>query len=418
MSSQKSSHSKGPQEFAREQTIAPPSGGDFDVIIVGGGTIGMAAAYYAAARGLKALLLEQYDFASRFASSCGASRMFRIMYSPEYMARFAETALGLWKEIEVASGVEILLQQPLLFYGDAEATVEGNLGELKTIMANLGVPSSWYPTVAALMQDYPIFQNGMPSDYVGLMQPNSAVIRADRSILAFESLARKAGAVLVKDQPTAISTISTEGPYRVTCPAGVYTAPQLILCPGAWTNKLLKPFNIQLNLTIWQMTVAYFRANVSKFKYPMWYEFGPPAGPNAQQQLFYGFPPDEVPGHLKVSADFTNNIYTDPDDCTYQPDPKVLSALGAFLTQRFNGVSAQPAQASTCLYTMTPDAQMILDRLPGYHNISIFTGGSGRGFKFTPLFGRILVELATSGKTYYDISPFSITRSGIIKSAS
>jgi glycine/D-amino acid oxidase-like deaminating enzyme len=66
---------------------------------------------------------------------------------------------------------------------------------------------------------------------------------------------------------------------------------------------------------------------------------------------------------------------------------------------------------------MTPDAQMILDRLPGYHNISIFTGGSGRGFKFTPLFGRILVELATSGKTSYEIGPFSITRPGIFKIA-
>jgi monomeric sarcosine oxidase len=409
--------SGGTQESPLGQTVAPPSGGAFDVIVVGGGTIGLSAAYYAAARGLKPLLLEQYDFANRFASSGGASRMFRIMYSPEFMVRLAENALGLWKEIEVASGVEILLQQPLLFYGDAEQTVEGNLGELKTIMGSLGVPFAWYPTVADLMQNYPIFQKGMPSDYVGLMQPNSAVIRAERSILAFESLARNAGAVLVNDQPTAITTISTEGPYQVKCPGGVYSAPQLILCPGAWTNKLLKPFNIQLNLTIWQMTVAYFRGDISKYNYPMWYEFGPPVGPNAQQQLFYGFPPDEVPGHLKVSADFTNNIYTDPDDCTYQPDPKILSALGTFLAQRFNGVSPQPTQASMCLYTMTPDAQMILDRLPGYHNVSIFTGASGRGFKFTPLFGRILVELATSGKTSYDIGPFSITRPGIFKSA-
>jgi sarcosine oxidase len=57
---------------------------------------------------------------------------------------------------------------------------------------------------------------------------------------------------------------------------------------------------------------------------------------------------------------------------------------------------------------------MILDNLPGYPNVAIFTGASGRGFKFTPLCGRILVDLATTGKTYYDISPFSINRPGII----
>ena len=57
---------------------------------------------------------------------------------------------------------------------------------------------------------------------------------------------------------------------------------------------------------------------------------------------------------------------------------------------------------------------MIVDNVPGYQNVAIFTGGSGRGFKFTPLLGRILVDLATTGKTYYDISPFSINRHGII----
>lgn len=61
------------------------------------------------------------------------------------------------------------------------------------------------------------------------------------------------------------------------------------------------------------------------------------------------------------------------------------------------------------------DRKMILDRLWGYHNVAIFTGASGRGFKFTPLFGRILVDLAISGRTYYDVSPFTITRPGIVK---
>ena len=84
------------------------------------------------------------------------------------------------------------------------------------------------------------------------------------------------------------------------------------------------------------------------------------------------------------------------------------------MQQRFNGVQPTPYEPSTCLYTMSADYQMVLDRL-GYHNVAIFTGASGRGFKFTPLFGRILVDLATTGQTYYDIIPFSIRRPGIIK---
>jgi sarcosine oxidase len=395
----------------RKLVTPPPSGTSFDMIIIGGGTIGLSAAYYAAERGLKTLLLEQFDsMASAKASSGGASRMFRIMYSESFMAEMAESALALWKEIETASESVILQTQPLIFYGDVENTVEGNLGAMRIILNNLGIPNTWYPNPSGLLQQYPAFQT-IPANYVGLVQANSAVIRAEISISAFETLASSAGATLLTNQPAAVTTISTEGPYQVTCPAGTYSAPQLILCPGAWTNSLLQPFGIQFNLAIWQMTVAYFQADVANYSYPMWYEFGP-----TSQQLFYGFPPDEVPGSIKVSLDSTTHIFTDPSQCTYQPDPQTLASMGAFLQQRFNGVNPTPSNAQTCLYTMSTDAEMILDNLSGYHNIAIFTGGSGRGFKFTPLFGRILVDLAMTGKTYYDISPFSMTRLGIIKS--
>jgi sarcosine oxidase len=135
------------------------------------------------------------------------------------------------------------------------------------------------------------------------------------------------------------------------------------------------------------------------------------------QDLCYGFPPDEKPGYIKASIDFAfpDNVYTDPGRCTYQPDPKILSHLGRFLQRRFNAVSQTPTDCSTCLYTFSTDGQMVLDRLPGHPNVAIFTGDSGRGFKFTPLVGRVLVDLATTGSTGYDISPLSIRRPGIIR---
>jgi len=136
------------------------------------------------------------------------------------------------------------------------------------------------------------------------------------------------------------------------------------------------------------------------------------------QNLFYGFPPDEKPRHIKASIDFafSNNVYTDPSQCTYKPDQKILSQLGRFLQQRFNGVSRTPTDCNTCLYTFSlADGQMVLDTLPGHPNVAIFTLDSGRGFKFTPLVGRVLVDLATTGSTGYGISPLSIRRTGIIK---
>jgi monomeric sarcosine oxidase len=397
----------------RANVPLPPSGTSFDIIIIGGGTIGLSAAYYASARGLNTLLIEQFDtFAGPEGSSGGASRMFRIMYAPAYMAQLAEVALAMWKEIETVSGETILETQPLIFYGVPGQELEGNIDQMKQVLTDLGVPYSWYGNGNALMQQYPFFQN-VPSNYVGLVQANSAVIRADRSVTVFEDLAIANGATLLTGQQATVTQISTEGPYGVTCPSAgtTYFAPCLVLCPGAWTNSLLVPFQLQLDLAIWQMTVAYYQADVGAYSYPLWYEFGDTA-----QTQYYGFPSDEVPGHLKVSTEFANNKYTDPSQCTYQPDPTLLQGIGRFVQQRFAGVSSAYMDPQTCLYTMSHDGEMILDRLGGYPGVSIFTGASGRGFKFTPLAGRILVDLATTGKTYYDISPFSIDRPGIIKS--
>jgi glycine/D-amino acid oxidase-like deaminating enzyme len=147
----------------------------------------------------------------------------------------------------------------------------------------------------------------------------------------------------------------------------------------------------------------------------MWYEFGPEV--NGQQQLFYGFPPLERPDQIKVSADFSNNRYTDPSQCTYQPAPGILDSMSKFVQQRFRIDDPTPRDPATCLYTMSADAQIVLDTLPGFKNVAVLTGESGRAFKYTPLFGRILVELATTGKSAYDIAEFNINRPGIIKSS-
>lgn len=412
-------------------TTAVKSDNEFDIVIIGGGTMGLSAAYYAAARGLSTLLLEQFDdFADPHASSSGNTRMFRIMYSPGDMARLAEVALTLWGEVEAASKREILERQPLLFYGAPGNTVEGNLGDMRAVLRGLGAPYEWFADGRALGAAHPAFRS-VPTGYVGLSQPNSAVIRVLESLGAFAELASDAGAVLRTGQQARVTSIAPGGPYQVTSQAGTVTTKHLVLCPSAWTNRVLQPFGLQLNLSIWQMTLAYFAADAARFDYPMWYEFGGAAAqpraerrnyshqpgiaaPPGDSDLFYGFPATDQPGMIKVSADFTHSVFADPSQCTYTPDPDILQSIGAFLQTRFNGVTPEAHFAKTCLYTMSSDYQMILDQLPGHPNVSIFSGDSGRGFKYTPLFGRILVDLATTGQRNYDISAFSIERNGVI----
>ena len=74
-----------------------------------------------------------------------------------------------------------------------------------------------------------------------------------------------------------------------------------------------------------------------------------------------------------------------------------------------NGISPTtiPGSEDTCFFVMPPDENFILDLLPGHPNISIFTGESGQAFKFGPLVGTILSQLATKGSKRRTIFPTS-----------
>jgi sarcosine oxidase len=52
----------------------------------------------------------------------------------------------------------------------------------------------------------------------------------------------------------------------------------------------------------------------------------------------------------------------------------------------------------TCIYTLTPDRDFVVDRLPDRPGV-VLALGAGHGFKFASVLGRILVELALDGET-------------------
>lgn len=386
----------------------------YDTIILGGGTIGLAAAYYAAAAGQKTLLLEKNSFFNQVGSSSGYSRIFRTMYSEENMAKLAETSYALWKQIERFTGETLVEEMPLLFFGtkDLGQTVEGDFKNTDRIMSRLGMPYERLND-QDLLRRYPMFKE-IPENYTGLLQLNSGIAHVQRSLRTFYSLAVKAGAVLKENSPSSISDCRPGArDFVVRSSDGDFRAQNLILAPGAWTNEVLRPFGLQFDFKIWQMSLAYFQVDGDATNFPLWYEFGKEGCDSPA--LYYGFPSRENPGSIKVSADFTHDIYDDVQSCSRIPDQKILQSIGEFLERRFRGVSPKPHNASTCLYTMSADAHMILGSLPGFANVAILTGESGRAFKYTPLFGRILAELAREGRTSYDLSGISIDRPNLFR---
>ncbi|TYC61737.1 FAD-dependent oxidoreductase [Rhodobacterales bacterium] len=420
----------------------------YEVVVVGGGTVGLSAATQAAMRGYKTLLIDQYGIDNDMNSSKGYERMYRVLYAPENRARLVESAYAMWHELESDAGFEILVEHPMLFFGNATSqTFEGSLQQIRDTMDQLGIPYDYHSSPQEIANAFPVFNpNGMPSYYAGLSQNMGATILVQKSFEAYQALASKHKVDIITAEVTQISTEFPQNPpYLITVDgdsAPAYEAQYLIMAPGIWLNDALKFFNLQAavsnpspepNWSIWTMTLGYYNTmEPARNDLPIWYEFGD------NNKTYYGFQPtgagpepvmDDFPYAIKIAADFTYNTTTNVTTALNTPySQAILGEIQNHLNSLFvPGVidsSVLSGSQGACNYSMAPDGDMVIGKIPTapgsqdyWPNAAMFIMASGRGFKFTPLWGRILVDLAVNGTTAYenDIAPFSPSRNGVLE---
>jgi sarcosine oxidase len=390
----------------------------FDVVVVGGGVMGLGAAYYSARAHKEVLLLEQFDFFNDQSSSKGDSRFFRVMYSDLTLALLAQAADPLWRQLEVDAGMSLRDMNGLLFWGTPAGvnTPEGNLPGCKQTMDTLGIEYEEYSTPGELRTAYPILKE-LPEECVGLYQADAGVIHAKRTCSALFHLGQELN-VTARPNERVDSIVPAQeagAPVTVVTSRGTYRGRKVILTPGAWTNQLLNALGLQLNLDIWEMTVCHYQMLKPPAEpYPMWFYFGLPVGDD--EGTYYSIPPVGDSGRVKVATDFTNHIVHAPSQCTRIPDERILALVKQFVASHVVGLSEDPipGSAHTCNYTVAPDFGFVLDFLPGSRDIVLFSGEGGQAFKFAPLIGTVLAELALAGVTRYNISSFTMDRPALL----
>ncbi len=111
---------------------------------------------------------------------------------------------------------------------------------------------------------------------------------------------------------------------------------------------------------------------------------------------FYGFPTYGEPG--PKAAQDCGGTRVDPDTRTFERDEGAFERVEAFLAEHLPGALGPPILTRTCLYTLTPDRDFVVDRLPEATGVTVALGAA-HGFKFASVLGRILAELAIDGET-------------------
>jgi sarcosine oxidase/L-pipecolate oxidase len=399
--------------------------GSYDVIVVGGGPIGLAAAYHAARAGHSVLLLERFNFFNQSGSSNDLVRMFRTMYTQDFMADLAKDSIGLWAELERDAGEQLILMSGLLNFGDPNYS-SGPEGNLLAPIKNLERLGMAYRilTAAEIMAEYPL--TGLPDTFEGIFAPDNGCINVPLTLRTLYRLALAHGARLESHAQVSGLSLAAD---QVTVYADLgepeqFTASKVIVAAGAYANHVLQSVGIQLNLSIWEMVYEYYAADPGPggtYFPSMWFQFlDPTGGDPAKSNLFYGFPnvPWAPPNLVRIAVDNAVNVITDPDQRQIVPAANDLSITADFVARHCVGVDARPNFCGTCLQTNVPDNMYVLDLLPastgpGHENVAVFT--AGWAMKLTPLIGLALSQLVLQGRSQFDLSQFTITRPGVLK---
>jgi glycine/D-amino acid oxidase-like deaminating enzyme len=134
------------------------------------------------------------------------------------------------------------------------------------------------------------------------------------------------------------------------------------------------------------------------------------------ENAIYGFP--SVPGlGVKIAEHIGGSYLSDADGPVSAPGPADLDPISAIAARYMPGLAGTYPEAcsrlqrsATCLYTMTPDEDFIVDHHPRFRNVVFAAGFSGHGFKFAPLIAVALADLLLEGKTSLPIGFLSLGR--------
>lgn len=381
---------------------------DYDVIVVGGGPMGLATAAELSKSKKRTLLIEKFNFINQNGSSAGLSRQFRVQYAQEYMAKLALDAIPYWEALQQTTNDVLIDKVGSVWFGDPTlSSQEGGIQAAKNTMDALDIP---YTSLNAseIEKHYP-FTN-IPSNYEGFRQDDGGIIDLKATQMALLEICKKAPNVTLRDNSPVTNIESLEnGDIIVTTDTDSFITKKLVLSPGAYINDVLKHFKISVDIDIWEMSSAYYK-KVEDIALPTWFVFQKPT----DKSLFYGFPEVDWahPGYIRVAPDIPDRIIKDPSERKSKPSEESLKLNEAWVRDHMNGLAPKSEFTSTCLITLSSDNKelLLLDTLPSSinnnENIIVYTGGWAA--KFVPLLGKILSDLALTGTTSYDISEFKI----------
>ena len=383
----------------------------FDTIVVGLGAMGSAAAYQLAKRGNRVLGLDRFSPPHDNGSSHGESRIIRqaIGEGEEYVPLVLRS-YELWREIEKTTGKNLLTITGglTLESQNSDGVLHGRhdfLDQAIRCAEKFNIRHEILET-ADIRNRFPQF--GVTNERA-YFEYETGFLRPELCIEAQLDLASKHGAV-IQTTEAVISLKSADSKLTVKTKRGVYSGEKVIITAGAWIAHFLPPayadlFKVYRQIMYWFDIKEDCRSAFASRAFPIFIWIFAKDG----RFGFYGFP--SLDGKtIKIATEQFTAI-TNPDHVRRAVSrEEEQSMYRDYVQRRLPEISDRCRTAATCLYTVTPDSNFVVDVHPDNDRIIIASPCSGHGFKHSAAIGEALAEQVIDGKSNIDISSFSLKR--------
>ncbi|MGO1181875.1 MAG: FAD-dependent oxidoreductase [Micrococcaceae bacterium] len=371
----------------------------FEFVVVGAGLMGASTAWHLAREGREVLVLEARTPANPWGSSHGSARIFRYAYSDPFYVELVKESRRWWTELEQEAGTTLLTTTGALDAGALRFPAR-----LAGILADAGVDHELVGRREARRR-WPM----LDVDSEVLWHPDGAILDAQTTVETMMAQAQHHGASLLTEWE--VGAVDERGSgHVVTARDGRRVfAQNLVLTVGGWLPELLPQLpiptqSLAMSLEVWQEQAIHL---------PYTPEYGHADWPSfihkTPEMQVYSLPGgrDAAFGGQKIAEFCGGRVIPSSSHNDRAVDPRAGQRLVRYAQEHVPGLEPRPYAEVSCVFTMTPTEDFIIQR---FGSISVVSPCSGHGGKFAPLIGHIVEQMVTGARSApqrFSLSPVS-----------